>query len=120
MCFIKKCIEDILATKTMNLPKQNLCFNNAIQAKKKKPLLLDVARKRSIKKPDIVFVKALELQQYRHETETQSNTTDTKGTWQEIHNILDFKGNKHAAMSTAVSQPDKLNHFYAHFKALSL
>lgn len=65
----------------------------------------------------MLSVKPSELHQYRDQTEAQFNITDTRGTWQEINNIPDFKGNKQFAMSTADSQPDKLNHFYAHFKA---
>ncbi len=120
-CLIRKCIEDVVPTKTIRIyPNQNPWINSdvrsALSAQKsafksgntddRKPASYDL--RKSIKPAK---------RQYKNKVEEQFNTNKARSMWQGINNITGFKGNKPATVNIFASLPDELNTFYARFEA---
>ncbi len=120
-CFIRKCIEDVVPTKTIRIyPNQKPWINSDVQSAlsartsafksgntdDRKQASYDL--KRSIKAAK---------RQHKNKVEEQFNTINPRSMWQGINNITGFKGNKPATVNIAASLPDELNTFYARFEA---
>ncbi len=120
-CFIRKCIEDVVPTKTIPIyPNQKPWINCDVQSAlsartsafksgntdDRKQASYDLRRS----------IKAAKWQ-YRNKVEDQFNTNNPRSMWQGINNITGFKGNKPATVNIPASLPDELNTFYARFEA---
>ncbi len=120
-CFIRKCVEDVVPTKTIRIyPNQKPWINSDVRAALS-------ARTSAFKSGDFddrkqasydlrKSIKAAK-QQFKNKVEEQFNTNNARSMWQGINNITDFKGNKPATVNIAASLPDELNLFYARFEA---
>ncbi len=121
-CFNRKCVEDVVLTKTICIyPNQKPWINSYVRAAlsaqtsafksdntdDQKQASYDL--RKSIKADNI-------KRQYKNEVEEQFNTNNARSMWQAINNITGFKGNKPATVNIAASLPDKLNTFYARFE----
>ncbi len=120
-CFIRKCIEDVIPTKTIRIyPNQKPWINSDVRAAlsartsafksgntdDRKQASYDLRRS----------IKAAK-RQYKNKVEEQFNNNNPRSMWQGINNITGFKGNKPATVNIAASLPDELNTFYARFEA---
>ncbi len=120
-CFIRKCIEDVVPTKTIRIyPNQKPWINSDVRSAlsawtsafksgntdDRKQASYDLRRS----------IKAAK-RQYKNKVEEQFNNNNPRSMWQGINNITGFKGNKPATVNIAASLPDELNTFYAHFEA---
>jgi hypothetical protein len=54
--------------------------------------------------------------QYRDKLESQFKGSDTRGMWQGLQSITDYKRKTSHVMDHDVLFPDKLNNFFAHFE----
>ncbi len=113
-CFIRKCIEDVVPTKTIRLPQPktwiNSYFRSALSAltsafksgntDDRKQASYDLRRS----------IKAAK-RQYKNIVEEQFNNNNPRSMWQGINNITGFKGNKPVTVNIAASLPDELNTF---------
>ncbi|XP_047656443.1 uncharacterized protein LOC113651616 isoform X1 [Tachysurus fulvidraco] len=120
-CFIRKCVEDVVPTKTIRVyPNQKPWINSDVRAALS-------ARTSAFKSgnPDDRKQASYDLRktikaakrQYKNKVEEHFNTNNARSMWQGINNITDFKGNKPATVNIAASLPDELNNFYARFEA---
>ncbi len=122
MCFIRKCIEDVVPTKTIRIyPNQKPWINSDVRSAlsartsafksgntdDRKQASYDL--RRSIKAAKRTYKNKVE--------EHFNNNNNTRSMWQGINNITGFKGNKTATVNIAASLPDELNTFYARFEA---
>ncbi len=121
-CFIRKCIEDVVPTKTIRIylnqkPWINSDVRSALSARTsafksgntddRKQASYDLRRS----------IKAAK-RQYKNKVEEEfNNNNNPRSMWQGINNITGFKGNKPATVNIATSLPDELNTFYARFEA---
>ncbi len=120
-CFIRKCIEDVVPTKTICIyTNQKPWINSDVRSglsawtfafksgntDDRKQASYDLRRS----------IKAAK-RQYKNKVEEQFNTNNARSMWQGINNITGFKGNKPATVKIAASLQDELNTFYAHFEA---
>ncbi len=120
-CFIRKCVEVVVPTKTIRIyPNQKPWINSDVRAALS-------ARTSAFKSGNFVdrkqasydlrkYIKAAK-RQYKNKAEEQFNTNNARSMWQGINNITDCKGNKPATVNIAASLLDELNNFYAHFEA---
>ncbi len=120
-CFIRKCIEDVVPTKTIPIyPNQKPWINSDVRSALS-------ARTSAFKSGNTddrkrasydlrKYIKAAK-RQYKNKFEEQFNTNNARSMWQGINNITGFIGNKPATVSIAASLPDELNTFYARFEA---
>ncbi len=120
-CFIWKCVEDVVPTKTIRVyPNQKTWINSDVRA-------ASSARTSAFKSGNFddrkqasydlrKSIKAAK-RQYKNKVEEQFNTNNARSMWQGINNITDYKRNKPATVNIAASLPDKLNLFYARFEA---
>ncbi len=120
-CFIRKCVEDVVPTKTIRIyPNQKTWINSDVRAALSARTSAFKSRNFDDRKQAIYdlskFIKAAK-RQYKNKVEEQFNTNNARSMWQGINNITDFKGNKPATVNIAASLPDKLNHFNARFEA---
>ncbi len=120
-CFICKCIEDVVPTKTIRIypnkkPWINSDVRSALSARTsafksgntddRKQASYDLRRS----------IKAAK-RTYKNKVEENLNNNNPRSMWQGINNITGFKGNKPATVNIAASLPDELNTFYARFEA---
>ncbi len=120
-CFIRKCIEDVVPTKTIRIyPNQKPWINSDVRSAlsawtsafksgntdDRKQASYDLRRS----------IKAAK-RQYKNKVEEQFINNNPRSMWQGINNITGFKGNKPATVNIAASLPDELNNFYARFEA---
>ncbi len=120
-CFIRKCIEDVVPTKTICVyPNQKPWINSDVRAALSawtsafKSGNFDDRKQASY---DLRKSIKAAKRQYKNKVEEQFNTNNARSMWQGINNITDFKGNKPATVNTAASLLDELNLFYARFEA---
>ncbi len=119
-CFIRKCVEDVVPTKTIRIyPNQKPWINSDVRA----ALSARISAFKSgnfddRKQASYDLRKSIKAakRQYKNKVEEQFNTNNARSMWQGINNITDFKGNKPATVNIAASLPDELN-FYARFEA---
>ncbi len=117
-CFIRKCIKDVVPTKTIRIyPNQKPWINSDVRS----ALSVRTSAFKSGKTDDRKqasydlrrSIKAAK-RQYKNKVEEQFNTDNARSIWQ---GITGFKGNKPATVNIAASLPDELNTFYARFEA---
>ncbi len=106
-CFIRKCIEDVVPTKTLHIyPNQNPWINSDVRS----ALSARTSAFKSGNTDDRIqasydlrkSIKASK-QQYKIKVEEQLNTNNARSMWQGINNITGFKGNKPATVNIAAS-----------------
>ncbi len=119
-CFIRKCIDDVVPTKTIRIyPNQKPWINSDVRsALSARTLPLNPETLTIGNKP--VTISGDPSKQPNELIKTKlknTSTTITQGMWQGINNITGFKGNKPATVNIALSLPDELNTFYARFEA---
>ncbi len=106
-CFIRKCIEDVVPTKTLHIyPNQNPWINSDVRS----ALSARTSAFKSGNTDDRIQVsydlrKSIKAskQQYKIKVEEQLNTNNARSMWQGINNITGFKGNKPATVNIAAS-----------------
>ncbi len=119
-CFIRKCVEDVVLTKTIRIyPNQKLWINSDVRA----ALSVRTSAFKSgnfddRKQASYDLRKSIKAakRQYKNKVEEQFNTNNARSMWQGINNFTDCKGNKPATVNIA-ALPDELNLFYARFEA---
>ncbi len=120
-CFIRKCIEDVVPTKTISIyPNQKPWINsNVREALSARTSAFKSGNTDDRKQASYDLRKSIKAtkRQYKNKVEEQFNTNNASSLWQGINNITGFKGNKPAIVNIAASVPDELNTFYAHFEA---
>ncbi len=106
-CFIRKCIEDVVPTKTLHIyPNQNPWINSDVRS----ALSVRTSAFKSGNTDDRIqasydlrkSIKASK-QQYKIKVEEQLNTNNARSMWQGINNITGFKGNKPATVNIGCS-----------------
>ncbi len=120
-CFTRKCIDDVVPTKTICIyPNQKPWINSDVRSAlsawtsafksgntdDRKQASYDLRRS----------IKAAK-RTYKNKVEEHFNNNNPRSMWQGINNITGFKGNKPATVNIAASLPDELNTFYARFEA---
>ncbi len=120
-CFIRKCVEDVVPTKTIRIyPNQKPWINSDVRAALS--VLTSAFKSGNFderKQASYDLRKSIKAakRQYKNKVEEQFNTNNARSMWQGINNITDCKGNKPATVNIAASLPDELNLFYARFEA---
>ncbi len=120
-CFIRKCVEDVVPTKTIRIyPNQKPWINSDVRAALSAQTSAfksgNIGDRKQASYDLRKSIKAAKWQ-YKNKVEEQFNTTNARNLWQGIDNITGFKGNKPATVNIATSLLDEVNHFYAHFEA---
>ncbi len=120
-CFIRKCIEDVVPTKTIRIyPNQKPWINSYVRsALSARTSAFKSGNTDDRKKASYDLRRSIKAakRQYKNKVEEQFNNNDARSMWQGINNITGFKGNKPATVNIAASLPDELNTFYARFEA---
>ncbi len=120
-CFIRKCVEDVVLTKTIWVyPNQKPWINSDVRAALSARTSAFKSRNFDDRKQasyDLRKSINAAKRQYKNKVEEQFNTNNARSMWQGINNIKDCKGNKPATVNIAASLPEELNLFYARFKA---
>ncbi len=120
-CFIRKCIEDVVPTKTIRIyrnqnPWINSDVRSALSARTSAFKSGNTDDRKQASYDLRTSIKAAK-RQYKNKVEEHFNNNIPRSMWQGINNITGFKGNKPATVNIAASLPDELNTFYALFKA---
>ncbi len=120
-CFIRKCVGDVVPTKTIRIyPNQKPWINSDVRAAlSARTSAFKSGNSDDRKQASYDLRKSIKAakRQYKNKIEEQFNTNNARSMWQGINNITYFKGNKPATVNIAASLPDKLNLFYARFEA---
>ncbi len=120
-CFIRKCIEDVVPTKTIRIhPNQKPWINSDVRSALSTRTSAFKSRNTDDRKQasyDLRKSIKAAKRQYKNKVEEQLNTNNARSMWQGINNITGFKGNKPATVNIAASLPDELNIFNARFVA---
>ncbi len=120
-CFIRKCEEDVVPTKTIRIyPNQKPRINSDVRAAlSARTSAFKSGNFDDRKQASYDLRKSIKAakRQYKNKLEEQFNTNNARSMWQGINNITDCKGNKPATVNIAASLPDELNLFYARFEA---
>ncbi len=120
-CFIRKCVEDVVPTKTIRIyPNQKPWINSDVRAAlSARTSAFKSGNFDDRKQASYDLRKSIKAakRQYKNKVEEQFNTNNARNMWQGINNITDFKGNKSSTVNIAASLPDELNLFYARFEA---
>ncbi len=120
-CFIRKCIEDVVPTKTIRIyPNQKPWINSDVRsALSARTSAFKSGNTDDRKQASYDLRRSIKAakRQYKSKVEEQFNNNNPRSMWQGINNITGFKGNKPATVNIAASLPDELNTFYARFEA---
>ncbi len=120
-CFIRKCIEDIVPTKTIRIyPNQKPWINSDVRsALSARTSAFKSGNTDDRKQASYDLRRSIKVakRQYKNKVEEHFNNNNPRSMWQGINNITGFKGNKPATVNIAASLPDELNTFYARFEA---
>ncbi len=120
-CFIRKCVEDVVPTKTIRIyPNQKPWINSDVRAALSAWTSAFISGNfddRQQASYDLRKSIKATKRQYKNKVEEQFNTNNARSMWQGINNMTDCKGNKPATVNIAASLPDELNLFYARFEA---
>ncbi len=121
MCFIRKCIEDVVSTKTIRIyPNQKPWTNSDVRsALSARTSAFKSGNTDDWKQASYDLRRSIKVakRQYKNKVEEHFNNNNPRSMWQGINNITGFKGNKPATVNIAASLPDELNTFYARFEA---
>ncbi len=119
--FIRKCIEDVVPTKTIRIyPNQKMWINSDVRsALSARTSAFKSRNTDNWKQASYDLRRSIKAakRQYKNKVEEQFNNNNPRSMWQGINNITGFKGNKPATVNIAASLPDELNTFYARFEA---
>ncbi len=120
-CFIKKCIDDVVPTKTIRIyPTKNRGFNSDVRsALSARTSAFKSGNTDDRKQASYDLRRSIKAAKrtYKNKVEEHFNNNNPRSMWQGINNITGFKGNKPATVNIAASLPDELNTFYARFEA---
>ncbi len=120
-CFIRKCIEDVVLTKTIRIyPNQKPWINSDVRsALSARTSAFKSGNTDDRKQASYDLRRSIKAakRQYKNKVEEHFNNNNPRSMWQGINNITGFKGNKPATVNIAASLPDELNTFYARFEA---
>ncbi len=120
-CFIRKCIEDVVPTKTIHIyPNQKPWINSDVRpALSARTSAFKSGNTDDRKQASYDLRRSIKAAkgQYKNKVEEKFNNNNARSMWQGINNITGFKGNKQATVNIAASLPDELNTFYARFEA---
>ncbi len=120
-CFIRKCIEDIVPTKTIRIyPNQKPWINSDVRsALSARTSAFKSGNTDDRKQASYNLRRSIKAakRQYKNKVEEQFNNINPRSMWQGINNITGFKGNKPATVNIAASLPDELNTFYDRLEA---
>ncbi len=121
MCFIRKCIEDVVPTKIICIyPNQKPWINSDVRsALSARTSAFKSGNSDDRKQASYDLRRSIKAakRQYKNKVKEHFNTNNARSMCQGINNITGFKGNKPATVSIAASLPDELNTFYARFEA---
>ncbi len=120
-CFIRKCIDDVVPTKTIRIyPNQNPWINSDVRsALSARTSAYKSGNTDDRKQASYDLRRSIKAAKrtYKNKVEEHFNNNNPRSMWQGINNITGFKGNKAATVNIAASLPDELNTFYARFEA---
>ncbi len=120
-CFIRKCIDDVVPTKTIRIyPNQKPWINSDIRsALSARTSAFKSGNSDDRKQASYDLRRTIKAAKrtYKNKVEEHFNNNNPRSMWQGINNITGFKGNKPATVNIAASLPDELNTFYARFEA---
>ncbi len=117
--FIRKCIEDVVPTKTICIyPNQKLWINSNVRsALSARTSAFKSGNTDDRKQASYDLRRSIKAAKQQYKNKEQFNNNNARSMWQGINNITGFKGNKTATVKIAASLPDELNTFYARFEA---
>ncbi len=102
-CFIRKCVEDVVPTKTIRIyPNQKLWINSDVRAAlSARTSAFKSGNFDDRKQASYDLRKSIKAakRQYKNKVEEQFNTNNARSMWQGINNITDCKGNKPATVN---------------------
>ncbi len=120
-CFIRKCIDDVVPTKTIRIyPNQKPWINSDVRsALSARTSAFKSGNSDDRKQASYDLRRSIKAAKrtYKNNVEEHFNNNNPRSMWQGINNITGFKGNKPATVNIAASLPDELNTFYARFEA---
>ncbi len=120
-CFIRKCIEDVVPTKTIRIyPNQKPWINSDVRSAlsaRTSAFKSENTDDRKQASYDLRRSIKAAKRQYKNKVEEQFNNNNPRSMWQGINNITGFKENKPATVNIAASLPGELNTFFARFEA---
>ncbi len=120
-CFIRKCIDDVVPTKTIRIyPNQKPWINSDVRsALSAQTSAFKSGNTDDRKQASYDLRRSIKAAKrtYKNKVEEHFNNNNPRSMWQGINNITGFKGNKPATVNIASSLPDELNTFYARFEA---
>ncbi len=120
-CFIRKCIDDVVPTKTIRIyPNQKPWINSDVRsALSARTSAFKSGNTDDRKQASYDLRRSIKAAKrtYKNKVEEHFNNNNPRSMWQGINNITGFKGNKRATVNIAASLPDELNTFYARFEA---
>ncbi len=120
-CFIRKCIDDVVPTKTIRIyPNQKPWINSDVRsALSARTSAFKSGNTDDRKQASYDLRRSIKAakRQYKNKVEEHCNNNNPRSMWQGINNITGFKGNKPATVNIAASLPDELNTFNARFEA---
>ncbi len=102
-CFIRKCVEYVVPTKTIRIyPNQKPLINSDVRAAlSARTSAFKSGNFDDRKQASYDLRKSIKAakRQYKNKVEEQFNTNNARSMWQGINNIMDFKGNKPATVN---------------------
>ncbi len=120
-CFIRKCIDDVVPTKTIRIyPNQKPWINSDVRsALSARTSAYKSGNSDDRKQASYDLRRSIKAAKrtYKNKVEEHFNNNNPRSMWQGINNITGFKGSKPATVNIAASLPDELNTFYARFEA---
>ncbi len=120
-CFIRKCIDDLVPTKTIRIyPNQKPWINSDVRsALSARTSAFKSGNTDDRKQASYDLRRSIKVAKrtYKNRVEEHFNNNNPRSIWQGINNITGCKGNKPATVNIATSLPDELNTFYARFEA---
>ncbi len=120
-CFIRKCIDDVVPTKTIRIyPNQKPWINSDVRsALSARTSAFKSGNTDDRKQASYDLRRSIKAAKrtLKNKVEEHFNNNNPRSMWQGINNITGFKGIKPATVNIAASLPDELNTFYARFEA---
>ncbi len=120
MCFIRKCIEDVVPTKAIRIyPKLKQWINSDVQtAFSARTSAFKSENTDDRKQASYDLRKSIKAtkRQHKNKVEEQLITNNARNMWQGINNITGFTGNKPATVNIAASLPDEFNNCLCSFR----
>ncbi len=114
-CFIRKCIDDVVPTKTIRIyPNQKPWINSNVRsALSARTSAFKSGNTDDRKQASYDLRRSIKAAKrtYKNKVEEHFNNNNPRSMWQGINNITGFKGNKPATVNIASSLPDELNTF---------